>query len=134
MSLNKNLFDFRRDHLFGRFRVLINHNSMTKVNSPFYRIKIRFHGRGEGHGSYRINNATVSWRSEKSLNVLPSEKVSVLTVNGQTSFDVIEQGVITDEADIRYALFYFKFKPLIALIVFYSSKPTNEFFKQAIVS
>ena len=84
----------------GRFRVLISSKVMKFVNTT-NKIKIRFHGRGEGYGSYRVTRATVAIRSGTSLNIAEGSAVADVTVDGQSSFDVPEYGLITDHVTIR---------------------------------
>ena len=93
-------FIYSRSTRIGRFRVLISSKVMKFVNTT-NKIKIRFHGRGEGYGSYRVTRATVAIRSGTSLNIAAGSAAADITVDGQSSFDVPEYGIITDDVTIR---------------------------------
>ena len=80
-------------------RVLIDDSALTLNRSR--RISVRFQGRGTGNGQYIVSNATVALRRETSLNISRQSEVSVVTVGGQTKFDVPETGLVTDELTIR---------------------------------
>ena len=85
--------------MIGRLRVLISSKVMSLINTTD-NIKIRFHGRGEGYGSYRVTRATVAIRSGTSLNIAEGSAAADVTVDGQSSFDVPEYGLITDDVTI----------------------------------
>ena len=80
-------------------RVLIDDQAMS-IRSWFDRISVRFQGRGVGNGSYRVSNANVSLRLGTSLNSVQGSAVT-LTVNRETTFEVPEYGVISDEIEFR---------------------------------
>ena len=65
------------------------------------RIKILFQGRGPGNGVYRISDATLTQRSNQSLNIVKDSEVKSIYCDKQKSFDVPEEGIITDELEIR---------------------------------
>lgn len=96
---------FRPSQLIGRLRVLIDSSAMSLAEST-NRINVRFHGRGEGNGSYRVNGATAALRSGTSLNIASGTKASVITAGGQASFDVPEYGLISDDVTIRSVGFF----------------------------
>ena len=79
--------------------MLISSKAMSLANTSD-KIKIRFHGRGEGYGSYRVTRATVAIRSGTSLNIAEGSVAADVTVDGQSSFDVPEYGLITDDVTI----------------------------------
>ena len=68
---------------------------------PINRISIRFQGRGTGNGVYRISDATLTQRSNQSLNIVKDSEVRSIFCDGERSFDVPEMGIITDELEIR---------------------------------
>ncbi|XP_076816375.1 uncharacterized protein LOC143462197 isoform X1 [Clavelina lepadiformis] len=91
---------FRRSNIVGRMRVLIDDRAMTMSNLQNV-VAVRFQGRGPGGGSYRVTRAYVGYRNGTTVDLRPDIQVANIEVNGQSTFDVPEGGVISDPAPIR---------------------------------
>nr|CAB3263880.1 uncharacterized protein LOC100180038 [Phallusia mammillata] len=86
--------DYSTSRLTGRYRVLLDDEDFRKMGLE--RVKLRFHGRGEGKGSYSMKNVKVQLRKGNTMNIDSRVNVAV-TFNNLNTVEVTEEGATSDE-------------------------------------